>query len=157
MLITLSLPIRSVATVKPFHWSLISSLRSIIPFSCCDQNPDVSQLEPSPTLRRYLLQDQGETESFNKWASFSCSRGEVYPHLSQPLTPGRERGQCQGQRSPLVPLYARTNMNPNPTQRSVGKHCSVGFWGPRMCEVNRSCALRHLPAPKNLKGSLQVF
>ena len=38
----------------------------------------------------YLLWDGGETESFNKWASFSCSHGEVYPHLSQHLTPGRE-------------------------------------------------------------------
>lgn len=47
-------------------------------------------IRPTFHFEVYYSKKREKTESFNKWASFSCSHGEVYPHLSQRLTPGRE-------------------------------------------------------------------
>lgn len=78
---------------KPFHYSPISLLISVvlqlvhaiwIPYA------DLSQLHPPSSLSFTYTKTREKTESLNKWASFSCSHGEVYPHLSQHLTPGRE-------------------------------------------------------------------
>ena len=52
--------------------------------------PGLSQLDPPSTLRFTYSKTKEKTDSFDKWAPFSCSHGEVYPHLSQHLTPGRE-------------------------------------------------------------------
>lgn len=142
---------------KPFHKSTIFSLICIVLFSLSAAiwTTDLFQLDPPSCLRFTFPKTKGKRESFNKWASFSCSHGEVYPHLSQHLTPGREgvSSKARGQHLSHCEL--------EPTWTPIvhcGQRETVPGWflGPRMCELNRSCALRCLAARKHLKGTLSV-
>lgn len=144
---------------KPFHVSPISSLMSIVLFSwptaIWTPYPDLFQLDPPSTLRFTNAKMREKTESFNKWAPFSCSNGEVYPHLSQHLTPGREgvSAKIRGQH------LSHCELEPTWTPiEHYGQRETVPGWflGPWMCELSRSCALRQLAARKRLKGTLQV-
>lgn len=159
LLDTLTLLIGNLDEPTTFHESFILSLMSIVLLSWSaviwTPYPRLFQLD-RPSSLRYTYSNMWEkTEPFDKRAPLSCSHGEVYPHLSHHLTSGREgvTGKAGGQH-----LY---HCELEPTWTSI-THCgqweTVPGWflGPRMCELNRSCALRPLPARKRLKGTLWV-
>lgn len=156
---TFILPIRRRIVPKPFQESPISSLIIIVPFSwftaIWTPYPDLSQLDPPSTLRFTYSKKREKTESFNKWAPFSCSHGEVYPHLSQYLTPGRVRVSSKARGQHLSHCELEPTWTPI-EHRGQRETVPSWFLGPRMCELNRSCALRHLAARKRLKGTLSV-
>lgn len=120
------------------HWCLLYCSARPLLFEPSIQT--FSQLDPPSFSVVYIYNKVTEkTGSFNRRASLSCSHGEVYPHLSQHLTPGREgvRSEARGQHLSHCELEPTWTPVLHRGQRETG----LGwFLGPRMCELNRSCA-----------------
>lgn len=150
-------PISKLDVRNPFHKPPISSLITIVLFSLSSaiwtSYTDLSQLDPPSFLR--FTSTVEKTESFNKRASFSCSHGEVYPHLSQHLTPGREGVSSKTRGQHLSHCELEPTWTPI-VHRGQQETVPGWFLVPRMCELNRSCSLRWLAAWKCLKGTLWV-
>lgn len=110
----------------------------------CYLNPYPDLLPIRPTFLSEVYRHnkvREKTEPFSRRASFSCSSGEVYPHLPQHPTPG---GQGPHPR-PEVGTRAIVSCNQHESQSYTadgGEPAPGWFLGPRMCEVNRSCAFR---------------
>lgn len=144
---------------KPFHEPPISSLVSIILFSWSSAiwtlYPDLSQLDPTSTLRSTCSKTREKLSPLTSGPPSLVHMGKFTHICLRTLTPGREGVSAKVKGRHL------SHCELEPTRTPI-EHCGQRetlpgwFLGLRMCELNRSCALRWLAARKRLKGTLRV-